>query len=125
MQHKSQRQLQMGENLKRILAEIFLKNNYSSMNGNITTILEVSMSPDLKNARVFIDVFGNNATHIVEIVEKLNKLVPNIRHQIAKKLTARTIPELSFVLDETYKNANHIEQLLKQENPDLKPQNKL
>ena len=122
MQHKSQRQLQMGENLKRILAEIFLKNNYSSINGNITTILEVSMSPDLKNARVFIDVFGNNATHLVE---KLNKLVPNIRHQIAKKLTARTIPELSFVLDETYKNANHIEQLLKQENPDLKPQNKL
>jgi ribosome-binding factor A len=122
MQHKSQRQLQMGENLKRILAEIFLKNNYSSINGNITTILEVSMSPDLKNARVFIDVFGNNATHIVE---KLNKLVPNIRHQIAKKLTARTIPELSFVLDETYKNVNHIEQLLKQENPDLKPQNKL
>ena len=122
MQHKSQRQLQMGENLKRILAEIFLKNNYSSINGNITTILEVSMSPDLKNAKVFIDVFGNNANHIVE---KLNKLVPNIRHQIAKKLTARTIPELSFVLDETYKNANHIEQLLKQENPDLKPQNKL
>ena len=122
MQHKSQRQLQMGENLKRILAEIFLKNNYSSINGNITTILEVSMSPDLKNAKVFIDVFGNNANHIVE---KLNKLVPNIRHQIAKKLTARTIPELSFVLDETYKKAHHIEQLLKQENPDLKPQNKL
>ena len=69
MQHKSQRQLQMGENLKRILAEIFLKNNYSSINGNITTILEVSMSPDLKNARVFIDVFGNNATHIVDFLQ--------------------------------------------------------
>ena len=42
MQQKSQRQLQMGENLKRILAEIFLRNSYGSTQQNLTTILEVS-----------------------------------------------------------------------------------
>jgi ribosome-binding factor A len=118
MQQKTQRQLQAGENLKRILAEIFLRNSYGSIEGNITTILEVSISSDLKNAKIFVDVFGNNANNIII---KLNKLVPQIRHQVAQKLTARTIPELNFMLDETYKNVNHIEQLLKQENIDFKP----
>ena len=114
MQQKSQRQLQMGENLKRILAEIFLRNSYGSTQQNLTTILEVSMSPDLKNAKIFLDIFGENPHNLIE---KLNNILPQIRYQIAQKITARTIPELTFVLDETYKNANNIEQLLKENNP--------
>ena len=114
MQQKSQRQLQMGENLKRILAEIFLRNSYGSTNNNITTILEVSMSPDLKNAKIFLDVFGKNPHNIIE---KINNILPQIRHQVAQKITAKSIPELIFVLDETYKSAHQIEQLLKENDP--------
>ena len=54
---KSQRQLQIGENIKRIMSEIFLQEDFSVIMNNVITILEADVSPDAKNVKIFFDIF--------------------------------------------------------------------
>lgn len=108
---KSQRQLQIGENVKRIMSEIFLREDILTVPGSYITILEADVSPDAKNARIFIDIFGNEKIH-EKIVEKLNQMVPFFRHQMAKRVTLRVVPEINFVLDRTQQKALNLEELL-------------
>lgn len=111
---KSQRQLQIGETIKRIMSEIFLRNDILVVPGSYITLTEVDVSPDAKNAIVFIDIFGNDAIHN-KIIAKLNEAAPHFRYQLAKKINLRSVPEIVFKLDKTQKNAFAIETILEQE----------
>ena len=111
---KSQRQLQMGENVKRNMSEIFLRDDILTVPGSHITILEADVSPDGKNAKIFIDIFGNDKVHD-QITKKLNELVPYFRHQLAKTITSRGVPNLTFVLDKTQSKALSMESLIADE----------
>lgn len=111
---KSQRQLQIGENIKRIMSEIFLREDILTVPGSYITILEADVSPDAKNVRFFIDIFGNEKIH-EKIVEKLNEMAPFFRHQLSKRITLRVVPEVVFTLDRTQSKALNLEKLLSDE----------
>jgi ribosome-binding factor A len=111
---KSQRQLQIGETVKRAMSDIFLRDDILTVPGSYITILEADVSPDAKNAKIFIDIFGNEATH-EKIVEKLNQVAPHFRYQLAKRMTLRVVPEITFVLDKTQSKALNLEALIKDE----------
>jgi ribosome-binding factor A len=111
---KSQRQLQIGENIKRNMSEIFLREDILTVPGSYITILEADVSPDAKNARIYIDIFGNDAVH-QKIVTKLNEMAPYFRHLMAKKVMLRVVPEITFVLDRTQKKALDLESLIASE----------
>ena len=53
---KSQRQLQIGENIKRIMSEIFLQEDFSVIMSNVITIIEADVSPDAKNVKIFVNI---------------------------------------------------------------------
>ncbi|MDX2082828.1 MAG: 30S ribosome-binding factor RbfA [Rickettsiales bacterium] len=125
---KSQRQLQIGENIKRIMSEIFLREDILTIPGSYITILQADVSPDAKNVKIFIDIFGNNKMH-EKIVAKLNEMAPFFRHQMAKKIVLRVMPEIVFILDKTQIQALNLEALIMQEaakyqNPTLKKTSK-
>ncbi len=111
---KSQRQLQIGENLKRVMSDIFLREDILSVPGSYITILEADVSPDAKNVRIYIDIFGNDQMH-EKIVAKLNDMVPFFRHQMAKRITLRSVPEVNFILDRTQSKALSMEALIASE----------
>lgn len=111
---KSQRQLQVGEQIKRVIAEIFLREGLLTMMGNCITILQADASPDIKNVRVYIDIFGD-AKKNDAIVARLNKAAPHLRHELGKRLVARNTPEITFILDCTEENAVRLEALLEKE----------
>ena len=110
---KSQRQLQIGEQIKRILADIFLQDNLLSLKNGYTTILEADISPDAKNAKIFIDILGVDNEE--KIINELNNAAPYLRNKLANKINLRYTPELIFILDKTAKKVSYIEELLKQE----------
>lgn len=114
---KSQRQLQVGEQIKRIMADIFIQDNNLALKKGYITILQADVSPDAKNAKIFIDVFDADGK---AIMKNLRKLAPYLRHELAKKINLRFTPELSFVLDETSGQVNKIEDLIKEEAKKLK-----
>ncbi len=111
---KSQRQLQVGEQIKRVIAEIFLREGLLTMMGSCITILEADTSPDIKNVRVYIDIFGD-AKNNQAILQRLNKAAPYFRHELGKRLSARNIPEILFILDRTEEKALQLEALLEKE----------
>lgn len=115
---KSQRQLQVGEQIKRAIAEIFLREGLLTIMGSCITILEADASPDIKNVRVYIDIFGD-AKNNKAILDRLNKAAPYFRHELGKRLAARNVPELSFILDRTEEKALQLEALIDKESDAL------
>lgn len=108
---KSKRQLQIGETIKRAISDVFMQDDYLKVPGSYITILEADVSPDAKNARIFIDIYGNEKLH-GHMMKSLTKLVPQIRHQIAKRVVLRVIPNLIFTLDKTAQKAIDLESLI-------------
>lgn len=119
---KSQRQLQIGENIKRIMSEIFLREDILTVPGSYITILEADVSPDAKNVKIYIDIFGNDSIH-KKITDKLNESAPYFRFQLAKKITLRSVPEIIFILDKTQNRALSLEALIAAEGAKLQAPN--
>lgn len=110
---KSQRQLQASQQIKKIIADIFMRGGFSQIGGGYITILEADISPDFKNCKIYIDIFGD--VDKGEIIKKLNLKTNEFKHQLAQKLTLRIAPQIKFFLDETSQNALELEDLLKKE----------
>ncbi|MBL6664736.1 MAG: 30S ribosome-binding factor RbfA [Rickettsiales bacterium] len=116
---KSQRQLQIGENIKRLMSEIFMRDDLLTLSGSYITILEADVSPDAKNVKFFIDIFGNEKEH-EKIVAELNEAAPHFRHELASQITLRVVPNITFILDRTSSKAKSIEDLINEESKNFK-----
>ncbi|MFT5703280.1 MAG: ribosome-binding factor A [Rickettsiales bacterium] len=116
---KSQRQLQIGEQVKRVLAEIFMRDGVIKIKNGYITILQADVSPDAKNAKIFIDIFGG--VDDKQILAELKTVSPQLRSKLAQKINLRYTPELAFVLDRTADKAMGIEDLIEQESRKFSP----
>ena len=72
----SQRQLRIGEMLRHALSEILSRDNFfdPDLDGVSITISEISVSPDLSNARVYTMPLGGE--HSDTVLPALNRLAP-------------------------------------------------
>lgn len=116
---KSQRQLQVGETIKRIISDIFLRDDILSVPGSHITILEADTSPNLKDVKIFIDIYGNEHLH-KQITKALNDATPYFRRELSKKVNLRTVPEITFILDKTEEKAMNIESIINSESKKYK-----
>lgn len=82
------------------------------------TITDVEMSPDLKHARVYFSVLGDEEQKR-DTGRGLRRAAKHLRGLIADRMELRYVPELRFVLDETAERAARIEALLRQEAKEL------
>lgn len=111
----TQRQLQMGEEIRHALVQILQRGGFNDpllMDGGRITISEVSIAPDLKNAKVYAMTLGG--VQIDETLAVLNQFAPQIQHELGKKIRVKFLPKLKFVEDTTFANADHIDRLLRQ-----------
>ena len=108
----SQRQLRVGELIKQSLGQIFLKDEAKVpiLETKSITVTEVRMSPDLKNARVYVIPLGGKDTeHAVDILTECSHL---IRKALSKKIDMKFLPKVSFVGDKSFDYAEKIEKLI-------------
>ena len=75
------------------------------------TVAEVSVTPDGRQARVNVAVFGD-AEHQKEALAGLNHAKAHLRHQLASRLQLRHVPELAFTADTGIAAASRVETLL-------------
>ena len=109
----SQRPLRIGEEIRHILADIFIRGECRSPElFDITiSISEVRVAPDMKNATAFfMPLAGQNKE---KILAALKDSAPEIRHHISKRIKLRHTPKIHFKLDESFDVAEKIETLLK------------
>ncbi len=77
------------------------------------SVIRVETTRDLQNARVYVSVYGEEAAQ-AETLQGLSSAAGYIRHQLFRNLSLKTIPNLSFVLDDSIAHGVHIASVLKQ-----------
>jgi len=76
------------------------------------TITNVSLSSDLRLARISVS-FINNRRSINSLIEELNSRIKFFKYQVAQKWHAKFMPELEFYYDDSLKRAEKITKLMK------------
>jgi ribosome-binding factor A len=64
----------------------------------MTSVMAVEVTPDLKFAKIFISVMGDDEAK-EKTMQGLKKSAAFARHQLADRMNLRYTPELTFILD--------------------------
>ena len=80
---------------------------------DFVAITEVSTSPDLKHAKVFVSSISSDEEK-KKILAALSTASGFLHRELKKNLRLRYIPELSFHWDNSIEQGNHIMRLLDQ-----------
>jgi len=107
-----QRQRRVGEELRHLLSEILrggVCRDPALREANIT-VTEVRLSPDLRNASVYVMPLGG--ANSAQIVAGLKRSTSFLRSLIAREVSLRHAPVLTFELDTTFDQAERISALL-------------
>jgi ribosome-binding factor A len=109
----TQRQLRVGEELRHAIARLLERGELHDpdLAGRSITVTEVRVSPDLKNATVFVMPLGGRGE--AEALAALKRARAYIRSLVAHEVQLRHAPQFSFVLDTSFDNAVRIETLLR------------
>lgn len=111
----SQRQLRVGELIRRTLADLLLRGDLHDpdLAGASITVGEVRTSPDLRVATVFVLPLGGNDAD--RILAALNRARNEIRRNLTREIRLKFSPELRFILDETFDQMDRTREMLSQE----------
>ena len=98
----SQRQLRVGELIRRTLSDVLLRADVHDpdLNRHSITVGEVRASPDLKVATVYVLPLGGHDAQ--DALAALRRNTRELRHHVAREMTLKYAPDLRFVLDETF-----------------------
>ena len=112
----SQRQLRVGELIRRALSDILMQGTIHDpdLNRISVTVSEVTASPDLKIATAYVCPLGGQGGE--DLIALLAKIKSEIRRSISKKLTLKYTPDLRFRIDETFDRMDETRRLFSQEN---------
>jgi ribosome-binding factor A len=109
----TQRQLRVGEMLRHALSEVLRENEIrdNDLEGVSVTITQVKPSPDMRYATVFCEPLGGQ--NAKAIVAALNRHKGFLRGEMGHRITTKFTPDLRFVEDESFAEAQKIETILK------------
>ncbi len=110
----SQRQLRVGEMVRHALTQLLQRGEIHDplIEKTVLSVSEVSMSPDLKKATVFVTPLAERNPG--PVIKALNTNIKLIRGRLTPALRQmKYMPSLYFQLDTGYDNYEKIDQLLK------------
>ena len=111
----SQRQLRVGELIRRTLADVLARGDVHDpdLNRMSITVGEVRTSPDLKVATAYVLPLGGAGQE--DVLKLLARNKGELRRAVSKKLTLKFAPDLRFRLDETFDRMDDTRRMLNQE----------
>ncbi|HXR83869.1 MAG TPA: 30S ribosome-binding factor RbfA [Hanamia sp.] len=109
---EGKRQKQVATEILKELNDIFLKMGLNMMDGGMVSISSVKITPDLYEARIYLSLF--QVKNPEGVLEKFKELSGEIRGELGKRMRhqLRSIPQLTFYLDDTLDYVFKIEKLL-------------
>jgi len=111
-QELSQRQLRVGQEVRRVIAEALEQDEVRSpeLAEAFITITQAVMSPDLKYATVYLTTL--NGKNMGVILEQLTAEKWLFKKLLAAKLKLRFTPEINFRVDDTFDEVDRINKLM-------------
>jgi ribosome-binding factor A len=105
----------VAEALQETVAEV-VQREIKDPRVGMVTITRASVSPDLRNARVYFSLLGDDAAR-QRSLEGLRSAAGFIRSQVARRLQLRVAPEIRFELDDNIEYAVRITKLIDANRP--------
>jgi ribosome-binding factor A len=111
----SQRQLRVGELIRRTLSEVLQRGDIHDpdLNRLSVSVGEVRTSPDLKIATAYVMPLGGHGQD--QVVELLARNKNELRRAIGKVTNLKYTPDLRFRLDETFDQMDETRRLFDQD----------
>jgi ribosome-binding factor A len=81
------------------------------LGSHVVTIPEVRLSPDLRLATIYVMPLGGK--DVKEVLAALERYKKYIRGEIAHEVNLKFAPDIRFMADETFDEADRIERLLR------------
>jgi ribosome-binding factor A len=109
----TQRALRAGELVRHALAEILSRGDVHDpvLEGHLITVPEVRMSPDLRLATIYVmPLGGKDRKDLLAALERNKKF---LRGEIAHRVNLKFAPDIRFMLDERFDEADRIDKLLR------------
>jgi ribosome-binding factor A len=109
----TQRQLRVGELVRHALAEMLTRGEIHDdvLAGHVVTVSEVRMSPDLRLASIYImPLGGKDLKPVLQALERNRRF---IRGEIAHAVNLKFAPDIRFLPDETFDEAQRIDQIFR------------
>lgn len=101
---------QFREEISRIIATD-LRNRHPELSA-IISITEADVAPDLKSAKIYTSIYDTDEAKKERSFEILKENAGHIRHELAKVLRIRTVPELRFIVDGSMEYGVKIDNIL-------------
>ena len=117
MSHRIQR---VNTLIRREISELIQNQLRDPRLGEFLTVTEVETTPDLKHAKVFVSSIGG-AQEEAGTIGVLNAAAGFMRTELARKVTLRRVPELSFHWDNSIEHGDHILRLIDELTGEEKP----
>ncbi len=111
-QELSQRQLRVGQEVRKVIAEAIEQGDVRSpeIQEAFITITQVIMSPDLKYATVYLTTL--NGKNLGIVLEQMQAEKWQFKKLVASKLKLRYTPEINFRVDDTYDEVERVNRLM-------------
>lgn len=113
---ESKRQQKFSRLIQRELAIIFQQDLKHWFSGNMISVTEVTVTPDLKIAKVFVTLMlaDNPEASVEKIASRKGEIKKVMGRRIGKSV--RSIPDLQFYYDHNLDHADHMDKILSQLN---------
>ena len=108
----SNRQLKIGQQIRFLVSNFFIKEDFifDNFDSKNLTIVDVVLSSDLKNAKIFVITNSLNANR--SFIDELNHKSKLIQKKIASNLTSKFTPKLNFFFDNSFEYSDKINNIL-------------
>lgn len=105
--------------LQKAIAEVVSKLNNPDLDGLIISITQVETASDLSISKVFVSVLSTDDTRSL-VVSELNRAKSYIRREVSRMVHLRTMPDLSFCVDDSYEKGQKLINLIEKVSNDNK-----
>ncbi|SHO49749.1 30S ribosome-binding factor RbfA [Anaerocolumna xylanovorans] len=89
----------------------------------MTSVVAVEVAPDLKSAKVYISVLGDEQAQ-KDTLLGLRSAAPYMRGQLARTINLRNTPELIFIMDQSIEYGVNMSRLIHEVTKDLQDDDK-
>jgi ribosome-binding factor A len=109
---KSRRNQRLDSEFKKAIYDIVTNKLMLTDGLAMFTITEVDISPDIKNAKVYVSIYAQNEEKKKQAFDKIKNASNEIRRHLSQVMSTRTVPSLRFIEDSSSSYGEKIDRIL-------------
>ncbi len=109
----SRRTDRLNEIFKRELSRLLEREVNDPRLSSIISVTRVEISPDLRHAKIFVSILGNESSK-TKVIEGFTTAANFLRRKLASCIRLRSIPQLSFYYDDSIEQGAKVLKVLDQ-----------